>query len=64
MKVEKPTHRIIHFRGFHTISREWFAIDQTAAYGRALTAYEIDVLYEQLFLQVESLQVEHLAIVR
>ena len=64
VKVEKPTHRIIHFRNLHTIPREWLAIDQAAVYGRALTEDEINILYEQHLLQVELIQVEHLAILR
>ena len=62
--AEKPTHRIVHLRDWHFVSKDLYAIDMKAAHGRELTAEEIDRLHQELLLEVEAVQLEQMALLR
>jgi hypothetical protein len=62
---EKAKNRcIVHLRDWHFVPRDSFAIDMADAYGRTLSADEIDLLYEQHLLEVELVQLEQIALLR
>lgn len=64
VRVEKPTSRIIHLLDWHFVPKELFIIDMNHAHGRSLSPDEIAVLYEQHLLEVELVQLEHIAVLR
>jgi hypothetical protein len=64
VKVEKPTHRIIHLRDWHFVPKELLAIDMAQVHGKPLSQDEIDLLYEQHVLEVELIQFEQMAVLR
>lgn len=64
VRVEKPTHRIVHLRDWHFVTRDWFAIDAHNSSETQLTEKEIDDLYRDFLLQVDAVQTEQLAILR
>ena len=60
-RVIKPTHRIIHLRDWHYISKELFAIDHR---DEALTDEELDQQYHEFLKQVDSVQLEQMTLLR
>lgn len=60
-QVSKPTHRIIHLRDWHFISKELFAIDHR---DEALTDEELDERYHEFLKQVDSVQLEQMTLLR
>lgn len=60
-RVNKPTHRIIHLRDWHYISRDLFAIDHRED---ALTDEEIDQRYHEFLKQVDAVQLEQMTLLR
>lgn len=60
-RVNKPTHRIIHLRDWHYISKDLFAIDH---YEEALTEEELDQQYHEFLKQVDSVQLEQMTLLR
>jgi hypothetical protein len=64
VRVEKLTHRIIHLRDWQFVHRDLFAIDVWTASKRPFSEEEIDRLYEELLLEVQSVQLEQLALLR
>jgi len=63
-KVEKPTHRIVHLRSWHFVPKDLYAIDMKNAAGKELTTQEIDRLHQELLLEIELVQLEHMAVAR
>lgn len=59
--ANKPTHRIIHLRDWHYISRDLFAIDHRE---EALTEEELDQQYHEFLKQVDSVQLEQMTLLR
>ena len=57
----KPSHRIIHLRDWHYISRDLFAIDHRE---EALTDEELDEHYHEFLKQVDSVQLEQMTLLR
>jgi hypothetical protein len=64
VRAEPATHRIIHLRDWHYVPRDLYAQDVRAAAGRPLSEAEVDRLHEELCLEVEAVQFEHLALLR
>jgi hypothetical protein len=64
VRADKPTHRIIHLRDWHYVPRDLYAVGLQASSRRRLTEEEIDRLHEELCLEVEIVQLEHLALLR
>ena len=62
--AKKPTSRIVHLLDWHSVPKELYAIDMKQAHGRELTAEEIDQIHQELFLEVELVQLEQMAILR
>ena len=60
-RVNKPTHRIIHLRDWHYISRDLFAIDHR---DEALTDEELDQRYQKFLQGVDSVQLEQMTLLR
>jgi hypothetical protein len=60
VKAPKPTHRVIHIRDWHFVSRDAFALDFEQAIGKPLT----DQDYREHLLQVELVQHEQAAVLR
>jgi hypothetical protein len=52
VKAQKPTHRVIHIRDWHFVSRDAFALDFEQAIGKPLT----DQDYREHLLQVDQLE--------
>ncbi len=64
VRVKRPTHRIVHLRDWHLITRDSFAIDARNTSEKELTEEEINQLYSEFLLQVGAIQTEQLAILR
>ena len=64
VRVEKPTHRIVHLRDWHFITRDAFGIDARNTSENELTEEEISHHYGHFLLQVDAIQTEQLAILR
>ena len=64
VKSDKPTHRIIHLRDWHFVSKDAYAIDMNDTHGRKLPQAEFDWLYQKLLLEVELVQIEQMAVLR
>lgn len=62
--VKKPTNRIIHFRDWHYVPKDLYALDMKEVHGRELSTDEIDRLHKELLLEVELVQIEQMAILR
>ena len=56
-----PSHRIIHLRDWHFISKELFAIDHHV---EALNDEELDQQYHEFLKQVDSVQLEQMTLLR
>ena len=56
----RPTHRIVHVRDRHYVSRDLYAIDFRAAAGEELT----DRRYDEFLAEVELVQVEQAGVLR
>src|SRR5262249_51570790 len=54
----------IHLRTWHHVSRDLLAAELRSLRGRSLTEAEVDAAYKEHLLQVELVQLEHLAILR
>jgi hypothetical protein len=64
VKADKPVHRIIHLREWHFVPKDHYAVDMQNALGRELTAKEIDQLHQELILEVATVQLEQMALLR
>ena len=64
VRVEKPTHRIVHLRDWHFINRDAFGVDAQNSSENELTEEEISHHYGHFLLQVDAIQTEQLAILR
>ena len=64
VRVEKPTHRIVHVRDWHFINRDAFGIDAQNSSENELSESDISHHYGQFLLQVDAIQTEQLAILR
>lgn len=62
--AEKPTCRIVHLRDWHHVPKDLFTIDMKQAHGRELTDDEIDRLHQELLLEVQTIQLEQIALLR
>ena len=60
-QVNKPTHRIIHLRDWHFISKDLFAIDHHV---EALNDEKLDQQYHNFLKQVDSLQLDQMTLLR
>jgi hypothetical protein len=60
VKAPKPTHRVIHVRDWHFVSRDAFALDFEQTIGKPLS----DQDYREHLLQVELVQLEQAAVLR
>src|ERR1043165_3629274 len=60
----QPTCRIVHLLDRHFVPKDLYAIDMNNAYGRELSAEEIDQLHQELLLEVEAIQFEQMALLR
>ena len=60
-RVNKPTHRIIHLRDWHFISKDLFAIDHHV---EALNDEKLDQQYHKFLKQVDSVQLEQMTFLR
>jgi hypothetical protein len=58
----KPARRLIHLRDFHYVTRDLFALELRGQ--GAIAEEEIEVRYQEHLLQVEMVQLEHLALLR
>lgn len=58
VKADKLTHRIIHLRDWHFISKELFNLDMRKVHGRQLSESAIDRLYREFLLEVELVQID------
>jgi hypothetical protein len=58
----KPARRLIHLRDWHHVPRDLFALELGGQ--GAVTEEEIDLRYQEHLLQVELVQLEHLALLR
>jgi hypothetical protein len=58
----KPTRRLIHLRDWHYVRRDLFALELRGQ--GAVAEEEIDLRYQKHLLQVELVQLEHLALLR
>jgi hypothetical protein len=56
----KATRRLIHLRDFHHVPRDLFALELRGQ--EAISEEEIELRYQEHLLQVELVQVEHLAL--
>jgi hypothetical protein len=61
---EKPQCRIVHLRDWHSVPKEHYAIDMKSSQGRELTDDEVDRLHQELLLEIESVQLEQMALLR
>jgi hypothetical protein len=61
---EHKSHRLIHLRDFHFVTREWFAKESRATAGKPLTDTDVDLRYQQFLVQVELVQMEQMATFR
>jgi hypothetical protein len=59
----KPARRLIHLRDWHYVPRDLFALEQRGA-SPGVSEEVIDLSYQEHLLQVELLQLEHLALLR
>jgi hypothetical protein len=64
LKPAKVSDRLVHLRDWHFITKEWFAKDTGLSAGKPLTDNDLDLRYQEFLLQVELVQMEHLAILR
>jgi hypothetical protein len=60
----KPTPRIIYLRDLHWVAKADFGVEVGATLGRPVAGEELDLPHEELFLQSELVQAEHLALLR
>lgn len=64
VRAEQPTHRIVHLRDWHFISRDLFAVEMNAVHNRVVSDEENDRLYKEFLLEVELFQLEQMSILR
>src|SRR5262249_54909097 len=60
----KPPRRLIQLRAWHHVPRDRLAAELRSRRGRSLTEAEVDAAYTEHLLQVELVQLEHLALLR
>jgi hypothetical protein len=58
----KPARRLIHLRDFHYVPRDLFALELRGQ--GTITEEEMDLRYQEHLLEVELVQLEHLALLR
>jgi hypothetical protein len=58
----KPARRLIHLRDFHYVPRDLFALELRGQ--GAISEEEMDLRYQEHLVQVELVQLEHLALLR
>ena len=62
--AKKPTSRIVHLLDSHSVPKELYALDMRQAQGRELTAEEIDQIHQELFLEVELVQLDQIRLLK
>jgi hypothetical protein len=64
VQAQDPKHRIVHLRDWHFVPKDLYALDLRDSAGRVLAVEEMDRLHEELCLEIETVQLEQMALLR